>query len=83
MPREDFAKLAPPPLPVSPDWSPVKHYGGYNRPAAAKRRMRRAIRPEQKNARLHDYVGAMVAKSHRSSIGVSGLWSMGCDCSGP
>ena len=25
-----FAKLAPPQLQVSPDWSPVKHYGGYN-----------------------------------------------------
>src|ERR1700754_3519448 len=25
----DFSKLAPPALPVSPDWSPVKHYGGY------------------------------------------------------
>jgi predicted amidohydrolase YtcJ len=24
-----FAKLAPPPLPVSPDWSPVKKYSGY------------------------------------------------------
>jgi predicted amidohydrolase YtcJ len=24
-----FAKLAPPPLPVSPDWSPVKNYGGH------------------------------------------------------
>jgi hypothetical protein len=26
----DFQKLAPPPLPVSPDWSPVKAYGGYH-----------------------------------------------------
>jgi hypothetical protein len=26
---KEFAKLAPPPLPVSPDWSPVKTYGGY------------------------------------------------------
>src|SRR5260370_6417228 len=26
---EPFAKLAPPALPVSPDWSPVKQYGGY------------------------------------------------------
>ena len=25
----EFARLAPPPLPVSPDWSPVKAYGGY------------------------------------------------------
>jgi predicted amidohydrolase YtcJ len=27
--NEPFASLAPPPLPVSPDWSPVKQYGGY------------------------------------------------------
>jgi len=32
---KEFSKLMPPPLPVSPDWSPVKHYGGYNRSAAA------------------------------------------------
>jgi predicted amidohydrolase YtcJ len=25
----EFTRLAPPPLPVSPDWSPVKAYGGY------------------------------------------------------
>jgi predicted amidohydrolase YtcJ len=25
----EFAKLAPPPLPVMPDWSPVKAYGGF------------------------------------------------------
>ncbi len=29
--NEPFTKLAPPPLPVSPDWSPVKQYGGYFR----------------------------------------------------
>src|ERR1700726_244257 len=26
---EEFSKLAPPALPVSPGWSPVKEYGGY------------------------------------------------------
>lgn len=26
---EDFEKLSPPALPVSPDWSPVKEFGGY------------------------------------------------------
>ncbi len=30
----DFEKLAPPPLPVSPGWSPVATYGGYARTAA-------------------------------------------------
>jgi predicted amidohydrolase YtcJ len=29
-----FAKLAPPPLPVTPDWSPVAEYGGYYRSSA-------------------------------------------------
>ncbi len=28
--REQFSKLAPPPLPVSPDWSPIRAYGGYS-----------------------------------------------------
>ena len=26
---KEFSKLAPPPLPVSPDWSPVKTHDGY------------------------------------------------------
>jgi hypothetical protein len=29
----EFAPLAPPPLPVSPDWSPAGRYGGYHRGA--------------------------------------------------
>jgi predicted amidohydrolase YtcJ len=31
----EFERLGPPPLPVSPDWSPVKVYGGYQRPQPA------------------------------------------------
>ncbi len=26
----EFSELSPPPLPVSPDWSPVKYFGGYH-----------------------------------------------------
>ncbi len=29
----EFSKLAPPALPVSPDWSPVEQYGGYAKPS--------------------------------------------------
>jgi predicted amidohydrolase YtcJ len=29
---DDFADLAPPPLPVMPDWSPAKFFGGYGAP---------------------------------------------------
>ncbi|WP_081942931.1 amidohydrolase [Myxosarcina sp. GI1] len=27
---EEFSNLSPPPLPVSPNWSPVKYFGGYH-----------------------------------------------------
>ncbi len=30
---EEFSSLAPPPLPVLPEWSPVRTYGGYARPS--------------------------------------------------
>lgn len=31
----DFVDLAPPPLPVMPDWSPARHFGGYGAPKYA------------------------------------------------
>ena len=69
----EFSKLTPPPLPASPDWSPVKYYGGYQQPRDARagapdRAVRSAIEP---NARQ---------KAHRWVRGEAGLWSLGCDC---
>jgi hypothetical protein len=68
-----FATLAPPPLPVSPDWSPVKHYGGYASTRAehapGTKVNRRAHAPES----LSDH-------GHRRVMGPSGLWRLGCDC---
>lgn len=70
---EEFSKLAPPPLPVSPDWSPVKHYGGYQRPQsatidAADRAARSAVEP------------SAIHKAHRWVFGELGIWELGCDC---
>ncbi len=69
----EFSKLAPPPLPASPDWSPVKYYGGHQQPRDARagapdRAARSAIEP---NARQ---------KAHRWVRGEADLWSLGCDC---
>jgi predicted amidohydrolase YtcJ len=74
--NKEFSKLAPPPLPVSPDWSPVKHYAGYNRSAAAQAPGANADALHAKGALSHD----PVAKPYRCLIGESGLWSLGCDC---
>jgi hypothetical protein len=61
---EEFAPLAPPPPPVSPDWSPVKHYGGY---APAKTAQPDVIRS------LHRH-------THTKTQGEAGFWGLGCDC---
>jgi predicted amidohydrolase YtcJ len=64
---EPFAKLAPPALPVSPDWSPVKQYGGYCRAplthAAAN------LRSEKR-----------VSESRSHIWHPRHLWDFGCDC---
>jgi predicted amidohydrolase YtcJ len=67
----EFERLGPPPLPVSPDWSPVKTYGGHAAAGAAYTHERR---------QLHDHVHGVGANAHRWVLGESGLWSLGCDC---
>jgi predicted amidohydrolase YtcJ len=67
----EFERLGPPPLPVSPDWSPVKTYGGYAATSAGRGDVRR---------QLHDHAHALATDAHRWVIGESGLWTLGCDC---
>jgi predicted amidohydrolase YtcJ len=67
----EFERLGPPPLPVSPGWSPVKTYGGYASGGVAKAPVRR---------QLHDHVPALGANARRWVLGESGLWALGCDC---
>ena len=61
---EEFGPLAPPPLPVSPDWSPVGHFGGHHGAAPAPGALR-------KSCPAHRLV-----RSPRDSR----LWGIGCDC---
>jgi len=71
----EFSKLAPPALPVSPDWSPVRQYGGYAKaPSQALGASQSAT-----SARLPGHVKAE-KRRHFSVLGDSGLWELGCDC---
>src|SRR5947208_12043490 len=67
---EEFSKLGPPALPVSPSWSPVNVYGGYAKD-----------QPElvgvSKRASSSD---TGQAKSHLKVMGNLGLWGLGCNC---
>lgn len=69
----EFSKLAPPPLPVSPDWSPVRYYGGYQQPKSATidtadRAAKSAVEP------------SVLHKAHRWVFGGAGIWELTCDC---
>ena len=68
----EFSKLAPPPLPVSPDWSPVKHYGGYWQAKEAA-----TDAPHRAACSAIETAGS---KAHRWILGEAGMWSLGCDC---
>ena len=68
----EFSRMAPPELPVSPDWSPVKQYGGYARAGS----MAGTIACEAVRSHHCEHSGAQ----HRWVFGERGLWSLGCDC---
>jgi predicted amidohydrolase YtcJ len=63
---QEFGNLAPPPLPVSPDWSPVASYGGYQRGSTA-------LSALHKECACHAHPRIWSPKDSR-------LWGMGCDC---
>jgi len=69
----EFSKLAPPALPVSPDWSPVKRYGGYQH--ANEATVRDPERVAFSATRDNAPHGA-----HRWVLGEKDIWELGCDC---
>ena len=78
--QAEFATLAPPPIPVLPEWSPVRAVPGHYRPAA---RPAQAMLPHQcagacgVHAHAHD-------RARKSAVPISdfsGFWgTLGCSC---
>jgi predicted amidohydrolase YtcJ len=72
---EEFSKLAPPTLPVSPSWSPVKQDGGYAKGE------HQAVGASHSASCSHvEDSAAGRAKSHLQVLGDLGFWGLGCDC---
>lgn len=67
----DFRDLAPPALPVMPDWSPVAKFGGYGAPY-----YNRIAAPL---GHVHTAACGLI-HAPKSSSGLSQLWGSGCDC---
>jgi predicted amidohydrolase YtcJ len=70
----EFSKLAPPALPVSPDWSPVKEFGGY----ASNSKETAGVSRHQSQCAVHSESSAK--NHHISVLGENGFWQLGCDC---
>jgi hypothetical protein len=72
---DEFSKLALPPLPVSPSWSPVKEYGGYAKD------LKHTLGASHSATRSHVEASADGrTRSHLQVLGEFGLWGLGCDC---
>jgi len=71
----EFSKLAPPALPVSPNSSPVKEYGGYSKG------QHEVVGASHFGSSSHtENTAPSRAKSHLQVLGDLGLWELGCDC---
>jgi predicted amidohydrolase YtcJ len=72
----EFARLAPAPLPVVPEWSPVTRYGGSAQPATA------VLRSEmyRKTAATLRPTHVARRKGRRWVPSGQGFWGVGCEC---
>ena len=84
---QEFQNLDPAPLPVLPDWSPIKVYGGYGAPLDIRKAARAGVpMPQhQHNAECHHHGCAHAA--HQLLAGIEAarnryaeFWGLGCDC---
>jgi predicted amidohydrolase YtcJ len=76
--KDEYAKLGPPDLPVSPNWSPVKEYGGYFNPA---KRLVRGANVKACDATVGVPCTHAPGPNRRWLVfGESGLWNLACDC---
>ncbi|HEY5913976.1 MAG TPA: amidohydrolase, partial [Verrucomicrobiae bacterium] len=83
----EFVRFDPPPLPVLPEWSPIKVYGGYGAPLDMRKAARAGVPvpQHQHSAECHSH-GCQHA-THLLKVGIkaaaprySDFWGLGCDC---
>ncbi len=71
----EFSDHAPPPIPVLPEWSPTKYFGGYGAPLDAHKAARAGV--AEGHRRVSDPQFRTAAEAHHHH---AGFWGTGCDC---
>jgi predicted amidohydrolase YtcJ len=82
----DLRNFAPPPVPILPEWSPVKYFGGYGAPLDIRKAARAGVPvAHQHNAECHQS-GCTHALQHLFTAAEStrnryaDFFGLGCDC---
>jgi predicted amidohydrolase YtcJ len=85
---EEFTPHAPPPIPVLPEWSPVKVFGGYGAPLDMRKAARAGVpvpAGHQHDASCHHHGCEHAAQQLVTGIAAAqnryaGFFGLGCDC---
>jgi predicted amidohydrolase YtcJ len=78
---EEFGEFAPPPLPVSPSWSPVVEFGGYSRYRPAAMSGVACVGDCAKLCAIHAHGHQFAWRSKVPVADSNGFWgALGCSC---
>jgi predicted amidohydrolase YtcJ len=84
---QEFQGLGPAPLPVLPEWSPVKVYGGYGAPLDIRKAARAGVPVLQHQHATECHSHGCLHAAHQLLVGIkaaaprySDFWGLGCDC---
>jgi hypothetical protein len=83
---DEFTPHAPPSLPVLPEWSPIKVFGGYGAPLDVGKAARAGVpmaHQHDAGCRTHGCAHAfqqLLTAAESASNQFTGFWGSGCDC---
>jgi hypothetical protein len=84
---EEFASQAPPTIPVLPEWSPVKVFGGYGAPLDVRKSARSGVPlPQHRHsATCHEHGGSHSLRQLFTAAEIArnryaAFFGPGCDC---
>jgi hypothetical protein len=83
---DEFSPLAPPPIPVLPEWSPVKVFGGYGAPLDVRKAARAGV-PMPQHQHTTKCQHGCAHSAHQLLAGIQAarnryaeFFGLGCDC---
>jgi hypothetical protein len=84
---DEFTPHAPAPIPVLPEWSPVKVFGGYGAPLDIRKAARAGVPVAQHQHRAECHHHGCAHAAHQLLAGIeaarnryAGFFGSGCDC---